>query len=192
MSGPDVEAGGQQQPTTSTSSPVERKRSLDSRRWQQLWALGLGLLEVGLSVSYAGLEDAFKIEDAEDFVFSASAVVESAGLAVLLLVALVSVDEAEKEGVGGRSGDTFFRGIWITPCNFDQRHHPEELVFDECRTFRFRVPGGHGVCGGSNMAVQGGHDRLRCHNLFYRAVVPAYGAAHLQWMNRCSELHASW
>lgn len=113
MSGPDVESGGQQ-PTISTG-PVKRKGGLKKRRRKQLFALGLGLLEVGFSVYNAVVEGAFEVKDAEGFVFSASAIMESISLTVLLLVAAAplcrkNMDEAgekreeeggAKEGAGG-------------------------------------------------------------------------------------------
>lgn len=98
MVGPDVEVGGQQ-PTTSTCG-TERKCGLDKRRLHQLVALVLGVLEVGFSVSNAVVEDAFKVKDAQDFVFSASAVMESVGLGVLLLVALTPLCRKKTESAG--------------------------------------------------------------------------------------------
>ncbi|CAM9908157.1 unnamed protein product [Ectocarpus fasciculatus] len=76
------EAGGP------TADGVEKSCGLTSRRWHQLFALGIGLLEAAFSLSNAIAEDAFKIEDAAGFVYSASAVQESVGLAVMLLLSL--------------------------------------------------------------------------------------------------------
>ena len=111
MSAPDVETGGQRPTST---FPVLRKGKcvLGKRRRKQLFALGLGLLEVGFSVYNAVAEGAFEVKDAEGFVFSASAIVETVGLAVLLLVAVGPLcrksteeagearDEKEEEGTG--------------------------------------------------------------------------------------------
>lgn len=55
------------------------------------------------SILNAAAEDAFKVEDGADFVFSASAAMESAGLAVMLLLSLCRIT-GEGEA-GGRRGE---------------------------------------------------------------------------------------
>lgn len=104
----DVGVG--QQPASSSSE--EQRNSccgLSKRRQHQLFALGLGLMEVGFSVSNAVSEDAFKIRDSGDFVFSSSAIMESVGLAIMFVVALAGKtaqeDETKREEMGREGGE---------------------------------------------------------------------------------------
>lgn len=71
---------------------------LTTRRWHQLSALSLGVLETVFSVYNAVVEDSFKFEDGADFVFSASAAMEGVGLGVMLLIALCRTDGDEAGG----------------------------------------------------------------------------------------------
>ncbi|CBJ29938.1 expressed unknown protein [Ectocarpus siliculosus] len=105
----DVESGTRRPiPTRAAAAPaaggptaddVEKSCGLTSRRWHQLFALGIGLLEAAFSLNNAIAEDAFKIEDAASFVFSASAVQESVGLAVMLLLSLCRARVGEQDAV---------------------------------------------------------------------------------------------
>lgn len=85
---------------------------LTTRRWHQLSALSLGVLETAFSVYNAILEDSFKVEDGVDFVFSASAAMEGVGLAVMLLLSLCRINGAEagERREGGR-GDKMMEGF---------------------------------------------------------------------------------
>ncbi|CAM9449049.1 unnamed protein product [Ectocarpus sp. 8 AP-2014] len=105
----DVESGTRRPiPTRAAAAPaagrptaddVEKSCGLTSRRWHHLFALGIGLLEAAFSLNNAIAEDAFKIEDAASFVFSASAVQESIGLAVMLLLSLCRARVGEQDMV---------------------------------------------------------------------------------------------
>lgn len=75
-------------PPSTATAVVEKNCGLTTRRWHHIFALGLGLLEVGFSAHNALSKDAFKILDARDFVFFASAAMESVGVAVMLFAAL--------------------------------------------------------------------------------------------------------
>lgn len=87
---------------------------VSKRRRHQLFALALGLLEVGFSLYNAIVEEAFLIEDGTDFVFASSALMESIGLAVMLFVALISLYIAtseetseERRDHGGWAGESW-------------------------------------------------------------------------------------
>ncbi|CAB1119912.1 unnamed protein product [Ectocarpus sp. CCAP 1310/34] len=95
------EAGGP------TDDDVEKSCGLTSRRWHQLFALGIGVLEAVFSLNNAIAEDAFKIEDAASFVFAASAVQESVGLAVMLLLSLCRARVGEQDEVMEGFGSPF-------------------------------------------------------------------------------------
>lgn len=75
---------------------------LTARRWHQLFALSLGVLETVFSVLNAIAEDSFEMEGGADFIFSASAVMESVGLAVMLLVSLCTPRASGEEADGRR------------------------------------------------------------------------------------------
>ncbi|CAM9143094.1 unnamed protein product [Scytosiphon promiscuus] len=115
---PDLEGGGRAPPVdpevpqgrraTAAATPrpapiVEKNCGLSTRRWHQVFALGLGLLEVGFSLYNALSKNAFEISDATDFVFSASAVMESAGMTAMLFAALCR----EKYGAQRQDGRDF-------------------------------------------------------------------------------------
>lgn len=84
-----------------TTPAAERNCGLTTRRWHHAFALSLGLLEVGFSWDNALSENAFKILDATDFVFSASAAMEAVGMAVMLFAALCR-ETYREQGQHGR------------------------------------------------------------------------------------------
>lgn len=84
---------------------------LTTRRWHQLSALSLGVLETAFSVHNAILEDSFKVEDGVDFVFCTSAAMESVGLAAMLLLSLCRINHAEAGGRGAEGRDKVMEGF---------------------------------------------------------------------------------
>lgn len=82
---------------------------LSARRWDQLFALMIGILEVYLSCDNALSHGSFSIDGVADFVFASSAVMEVVGLGVMLLIAVIltggygfKTDDSQKnlEGFG--------------------------------------------------------------------------------------------
>ncbi|CAN0259689.1 unnamed protein product [Scytosiphon promiscuus] len=85
---------------TAPGSATGKKCYLVKRRRHHLFALALGVLEVYFSVYNVVVEDAKSLEDGKDFVFYSSAIMESVGLALMLLIGLlVSMDDTCAEMV---------------------------------------------------------------------------------------------
>lgn len=141
-------------------SAAKKNCGLTTRRWHQLFALGFGLLEVGFSVSNAVSEDAFKVRDAKDFVFSPSAIMESVGLAVLLLASLHSKMRGSRRGRSRKdrmeTGEIFWGDLGRPLQNPSERHPPERRVLDTNWVFRLDVSGSRRVCARSDISLQRG------------------------------------
>lgn len=89
---------------------------LTTRRWHQLLAISLGISEAVFSALNANAEDSFKLENGVDFVFSASTVMESVGLAVMLLLSLCRINGGEARGRREEErGEKMMEGVGSPP-----------------------------------------------------------------------------
>lgn len=84
----DQDGQRQRSPTVSSAGEDKLQNILKLRMWHLL-AFVTGVAEVYFSVENAVSEDAFKLKNGKDAVFYASAVMESVGLAVMFIIALL-------------------------------------------------------------------------------------------------------